>query len=274
MAAGSLRALLHASFAKPRRNSCIGVVLLAQLSLDLEPSQRAMPIPILMYHQIAEPLERGSPFAYLTVDPRNFLRQMTWLKRTGWTGLSMRDLLPYLKGDRSGKVVGITFDDGFRNVYRNALPILDTFGFTATSYIVSRQIGGFNEWDAALQAPWSACMSRHEICEWSRHGHEIGAHTLDHVRLTTVAPAEARRQITDVRHELQDLFGRTVDAFCYPYGDLSPRIRDMVAEAGYTTATTIHRGRVRSGDDFLRLPRRLPRSTDGWAAVLRKCLIG
>ena len=267
-------ALLHASFAKPRRNSCTVVVLVAQLSLDLEPSQRAMPIPILMYHQIAEPFEHGSPFAYLTVDPRNFLRQMTWLKRTGWTGLSMRDLFPYLRGDRSGKVVGITFDDGFRNVYRNALPILDRFGFTATSYIVSRQIGGFNEWDAALRVPYSACMSRDEICEWIRHGHEIGAHTLDHARLTTVAPAEARRQIADGRHELQDLFGCAVDAFCYPYGALSPRVRDMVAEAGYATATTTHRGRVRSQDDVLRLPRRLLRNTDGWASVLRKCLTG
>ena len=153
-------AFLHASFAKPRRNSRIGVVLPAQLSLDLESSQRAMPIPILMYHHIAEPLDPGSPFAYLAVDPCNFLRQMTWLKRTGWTGLSMRDLLPYLRGNKSGKVVGITFDDGFRSVYRNALPILDAFGFTATSYIVSGQIGGFNEWDVALRESSMRSASR------------------------------------------------------------------------------------------------------------------
>lgn len=233
-----------------------------------------MPIPILMYHQIAAPLDRGSPFASLTVDPGKFLQQMMWLKRMGWTGLSMRDLLPYLKGGKRGKVAGITFDDGFRNVHHNALPILDTFGFTATSYIVSRQIGGFNQWDSALGAPYSACMSKDEICEWRRCGHEIGAHTLDHVYLTRVAPAEAQRQVTEVRKELEDLFGHTVDAFCYPYGDWSPQIRDMVAEAGYVTATTMYRGRARRRDDILRLPRRTLRNTHGWVGMFRKCFVG
>lgn len=233
-----------------------------------------MPIPILSYHQIEKVDAAGSPFGQLMVDPDNFLRQMTWLKRTGWTGLSVRDLMPYLKGEKSGKVVGITFDDGFRNVHSNALPVLQTFGFTATTYVVSRQIGGFNKWDAAAGFPHAACMSKGEILEWFRLGHQVGAHTLDHVRLTAVARREARRQITDARYELEDMLGAAVDAFCYPYGDVSLEIRNMVAEAGYASATTNRRSRARRRDDLLLLPRRILHNRHGWADVLRKCLTG
>lgn len=233
-----------------------------------------MPIPILVYHQIDEPVAPGAPFGGLVVSPRNFVSQMTWLKRLGWTGLSMRDLLPYLKGDRSGRVVGITFDDGFSNVHRNALPVLEALGFTATSYIVSRQIGGSNEWDRAIGVPHWACMTKAELLEWCSYGHEIGAHTLDHVRLTAMPRSEARQQIRGVRHELEDKLGRKVQAFCYPYGDVSAQVRDLVADAGYATGTTTRRGRFRRKDDLLLLPRRAPQGTDGWLTVLRKCFSG
>lgn len=227
-----------------------------------------------MYHQIAEPADRGSPFRSLTVHPKDFHRQMKWLKRMGFKGLSMRDLKPYLHGKKSGKVVGITFDDGFCNVHANALPVLQELNFTATNYFVSRQIGGFNEWDATIGIPYSACMNKTQMLDWAALGHEVGAHTLDHVHLTAVPAAIARQQITDVRHELEDMSGKAVDAFCYPYGDVSGDIRNMVAEAGYTSATTTCRGRVRPQDDVLLLPRRIVRRTEHWLAVLYKCVSG
>lgn len=186
----------------------------------------------------------------------------------------MRDLQPYLAGQKTGKVVGITFDDGFRNVMTHALPVLDALGFTATNYFVSRQIGGSNMWDADVGVPHSPCMSRAEMLEWAALGHEVGAHTLDHVHLTEVSPDEARRQIADVRHELEDMLGSTVEAFCYPYGDFSGEVRQMVEEAGYTTATTTQRGRATPQHDMLLLPRKIVRRTDGWLNVLRKSVTG
>ncbi len=233
-----------------------------------------MPIPILMYHQIAASAHRGSPFRNLTVHPKDFHRQMNWLKRMGFKGLSMRDLKPYLRGEKFGKAVGITFDDGFSNVHANALPVLQELNFTATNYFVSRQIGGSNEWDAIIGVPYSACMDKAQMLEWAALGHEIGAHTLDHVHLTAVPTAIAWHQITDVRRELEDMLGHVVDAFCYPYGDVSGDIRNMVAEAGYTSATTTHRGRVRPQDDALLLPRKFVRRTDNWLSVLYKCVSG
>ena len=107
------------------------------------------PLPILMYHQVAVPAARGTRFRGLTVHPSSFRRQMTWMKRLGYRGLSMRDLAPYLAGERMGKVFGITFDDGFRNVFENALPVLSGLGFTSTNYFVANQFDGGNIWDQA-----------------------------------------------------------------------------------------------------------------------------
>ena len=70
------------------------------------------PIPILMYHQIDEPPARGTPLRGLVVSPRSFAWQMNMLRILGFRGLSMRDLEPYLLGQKQGRVVGITFDDG------------------------------------------------------------------------------------------------------------------------------------------------------------------
>ena len=65
--------------------------------------------------------------------PSDFTRQMRWMRRLGYRGLSMRDVMPYVRGERQGKVFGITFDDGFRNVFENVTPVLSELGFTATS---------------------------------------------------------------------------------------------------------------------------------------------
>lgn len=111
-----------------------------------------MNIPILMYHQIDVPPPSGTPLRGLVVSPGSFDRQMLLLKLLGYRGLSMRDLEPYLKGEKKGKVVGITFDDGYQNNLHNALPILKKFGFTATCYAVSGMIGGTNSWDQGLVA--------------------------------------------------------------------------------------------------------------------------
>ncbi|MEY2622719.1 MAG: hypothetical protein RIT26_2539, partial [Pseudomonadota bacterium] len=109
-----------------------------------------LPIPILMYHQIDQPPPRGTPLRGLVVSPRSFSWQMAMLRALGYQGLSMRDLEPYLEGRKQGRVVGITFDDGYQNNFDHALPILRRHGHTATCYAVSGLIGQSNVWDAGV----------------------------------------------------------------------------------------------------------------------------
>ncbi|WP_094811888.1 polysaccharide deacetylase family protein [Bordetella genomosp. 12] len=213
------------------------------------------PIPILMYHQIGIPAPRGTPYRGLTVHPASFRRQMTWMSRLGYRGLSMRDLMPYLRGQASGKVFGVTFDDGYRNVLENAAPVLEALGFTGTNYFVAHQLDGSNVWDAAKGIPYSGLMSADEMRQWHAAGNEVGSHTLDHVHLPQLPAEEARRQIRQSKEELEQILGAPVTAFCYPYGDHGPEHMAMAREAGYENATLTVRGLARSSDDLFGLPR-------------------
>jgi peptidoglycan/xylan/chitin deacetylase (PgdA/CDA1 family) len=225
-----------------------------------------------MYHQVGQPAPKGSPYRSLTVHPRSFARQMAWLARLGYRGVSMRDLMPYLQGEKTGKVVGITFDDGYRNVYQNALPVLQRYGFTSTNYFVVNQLGGANVWDYEKGIAHSPLMSAQEMQAWARAGQEVGSHTLDHVHLPQVDPAQAWHQIAESKARLEALLEDEVTAFCYPYGHEDPQLRALVQKAGYTNATTTDRGLARASDDRFGLPRVVVSRSTTILYFLQKCL--
>jgi peptidoglycan/xylan/chitin deacetylase (PgdA/CDA1 family) len=213
-----------------------------------------MNIPILMYHQIDEPPPRGTPLRGLVVSPASFARQMRLLRLMGYRGLSMRDLEPYLRGERLGKVVGLTFDDGYQNNVCHALPVLQHHGFTATCYGVSSMIGGTNSWDRGIVAE-KPLMSLNDWCTWRDAGMDIGSHTRIHADLTRLEPRQAQEQIAGSKHELEQALSCEVRHFCYPYGRYTEEHSRLVREAGYASATTTQRGRVRPGDEPYTLKR-------------------
>ncbi|HSV48135.1 MAG TPA: polysaccharide deacetylase family protein [Ramlibacter sp.] len=218
------------------------------------------PIPILAYHQIGRRPARGLPYRGLVVAPATFSRQMRLLRALGWQGLSMGQLEPYLRGEKHGKVVGITFDDGYANAYHHALPVLHGLGFSATIYVVSGQLGGTNVWDRPLGYPAEPLMDAQQLRAWVASGQEVGAHTRNHVDLRRVDAARAREEILRCRHDLEQVLRLPVRHFCYPYGRYRPEHVAMAREAGYATATTNHGGRSRAGDALLELPRVVARS--------------
>ncbi|MDD2809834.1 polysaccharide deacetylase family protein [Rhodoferax sp.] len=215
----------------------------------------ASPIPILVYHQIAAAPPKGAPFRSLYVSPSAFARQMRWLKRLGYQGLSMSALLPYVRGEQVGKVVGITFDDGYENNLIHALPVLQSLGFSSTCYCVSQRLGQTNAWDAALGIAPARLMDAAQLRQWVAGGQEVGVHTRHHVNLTQATPALAKEEIELSKTELSMHVNQGLEHFCYPYGCYHSAHIDMVRQAGFASATTTQRGRVHSGADLMQLPR-------------------
>jgi peptidoglycan/xylan/chitin deacetylase (PgdA/CDA1 family) len=213
------------------------------------------PIAILSYHQVKTPPRRGVPVRTLVLPPWRFALQLQALKTLGWTGLSMRDLEPHLRGEKSGKVFGITLDDGYLNNFQNALPVLRGLGFTATAYIVTGQVGGSNVWDHAKGVPPAPLMDLPQLRGWLDAGMDIGAHTRSHVSLTACSDAVAREEMVGSKHDLERALGIEVRSFSYPYGEHRAEHAEMARQAGFATATTIVSTRARPGDDPLRLPR-------------------
>jgi len=233
-------------------------------------ARNARPIPILTYHQLDAPPRKGTPYRGLTVAPATFSRHMRLLEALGYRGLSMRDLLPYLRGKKQGRVFGLTFDDGFRNVLQHALPVLSDTGFTATNYIVAGQVDGSNVWDLDKGVPPAKLMNRDEIVAWASAGHEVGSHTLDHVDLKQCGEAAAQRQLAGSKAALEDLTGVSVDAFCFPYGYYLPEQCTLAQASGYATATTTRRGRASAGDGLFELPRvPVVRSTNFFSLAIK-----
>ena len=212
-------------------------------------------IPILTYHHTEQAPPKGFPMRSLWVTPSSFWAQMRWLSRLGYRGLAMSELMPYLRGEKKGKVVGITLDDGYQSNVSHALPILKQHGFSATCYVVSGRLGQHNEWDAALGMAKAALMSGEEMRAWVDAGMEVGSHTCSHADLNQLSLAEARHELLQSKSDLENRLQKPVTQFCYPYGHFSPEHEALVSQAGYEAATTTHRGRACATDRMTALPR-------------------
>ena len=190
-------------------------------------------VVVLMYHKIGPPLA-GSRLHDLYVGTRDFDRQMAELAAARQCPLGYGEALKVVDAGEAGFC--LSFDDAFASVFDLALPILQARGLKAMLFVVAGLIGATDEWDQAVGEPPQALMNESQIRAWLDAGHEIGAHTLTHPNLTQVPLERARAEIFDGKKRLEDRFGVPVDHFCYPYGSHNPRLRDLVAEAGYATA--------------------------------------
>ena len=189
--------------------------------------------PILTYHKLgARP--RGVRLKGLYLSQELFKVQLAELKTAGFTSGS---LAAWAGGEASRQVV-ITFDDGYVNVLRHGLEPLDQAGFKAIQFLPANLLGKCNQWDVGLGEAPEAIMDVSQVREWLAAGHEIGSHSRTHPYLSRLSVAGARQEITDSRKQLEDLFGRSIQHFCYPYGDWNQVVHDLVQEAGYQTACT------------------------------------
>jgi peptidoglycan/xylan/chitin deacetylase (PgdA/CDA1 family) len=203
-----------------------------------------------MYHHVASRPAGVARLGGLYVTPCQFTHQMSSLRLAGFQGLSVSAAMPYLRGERRrGRVVVITFDDGFVDNLENGLPILRRFGFGATCFAVSPGVGQCREWcDGPLMDP-------NQLRAWRSAGMEVGAHSRTHPYLTGCSEAELRYEVEGSRADLEQILGEPVTQFAYPYGDCDARVADAVRTAGYQGAVTTRSARVRPGEDPFLLPR-------------------
>jgi len=215
------------------------------------------PISILTYHQIAQAPARGAPMRSLYVSPSAFALQMHTLSLLGYQGLSMTALMPYMRGEKTGKVIGITFDDGYLNNLENAAGVLKKFNFSSTCYVVSELLGKTNAWDNALGIAPAPLMDLGQLQQWIASGQEVGSHTQHHVDLTSTDFQTSQSEILNSRISLSQQLNTNIQQFCYPYGRYVSEHIDIVKTSGYVSATTTARGRVHADDSAFEL-RRIP----------------
>jgi peptidoglycan/xylan/chitin deacetylase (PgdA/CDA1 family) len=209
--------------------------------MEIVPAGRpSVHVPILMYHYIrVNPDERDAVGVNLSVTPADFRSQMDWLARNGYHPIDLDDLRGYLLSGASlpAKPVVITLDDGYRDLYTEAYPVLRTHRFKAVAYIVSGFLGRPSN------------VTSNQVVEMNANGIEVGSHTVSHEDLIKTSGTELHRQVADSKAALEELLGHAVPDFCYPSGAVNPAVAQAVAAAGYQSATTTAEGTVHSAAD-------------------------
>lgn len=207
------------------------------------PGRSPVRVPILMYHYIRVNPDPGDRLGFnLSVTPADFARQMDWLAEHAYHPVDFDDLRGYLLGnqDLPARPVILTFDDGYRDMYATAFPILRAHQFKGVSYVVS----GF------LNSPRYITVEM--LLEMDAGGIQIGAHTVSHADLTRVSAGNLHHEVFDSKAELESLVGHPVVDFCYPAGKFSDAVVRMVQGAGFESATTTEPGVSHSaGDRFV-----------------------
>ncbi|MBA3051569.1 MAG: polysaccharide deacetylase family protein [Candidatus Omnitrophota bacterium] len=198
-------------------------------------------VSILMYHKIGTP-PAGSKLKKLWVSGAKFDKQMSYLKRGGYEVVTFKDIAGGTVKDGRKKVI-ITFDDGYRNNYTEAFRILKKYGFRAVFYVVSSTIGKKNLWhDADVEEPLEM-MAPEEIRKMASAGMEIGGHTVSHKNLDRIDDAEAEREISENKDDLEKLTGEKMLSFSYPYGGYNANVKKIAEIAGYRYAVVIKQGK-------------------------------
>ena len=200
------------------------------LELSFSCSDEGVPLPVLMYHHLQN-VDDDSPQSVRdwVVSPQAFTEQMAYLVENDYHSISPNELAAYFLGEPlPTNPIIITIDDGYRDVYTVAWPILQNTSLRPVIYISPEYIG------------CSAYLTREHIIELAANGFTIGVHGYDHSSLVEESDAELVHQILDARDILQAISGQSIGTFCYPYGAYNNRIIQFLQANGYTTAFTLN----------------------------------
>lgn len=208
-------------------------------------SRRLSPLA-LTYHGIADVPLRHDPYR-LAVRPADVARDVRLLRRWGYRLVTFGELARLTAAGEAAGHAALTFDDGFADNLTALVPLLRRLDAPATVFVVSGWLGRPHP-----SAPWARIVDEDEVCELGQSV-EVGAHTITHPDLTTLAPPQAEAELRGSREALEAVLRRPVDVAAYPYGAATNDTAAACRAAGFAAACmTAGSG---SWDDPFLLPR-------------------
>ena len=189
----------------------------------------------------------------LSITPETFRKMVKDLKVQGFTFVDANDLVAIKEGKKRQprKAVFLGFDDGYKDNYTNAYPIIKEEGVKATFFIVSNMISHENR------------MTYADIQEMLDNGMAIGSHTANHAELDKMSAEEIHKELNDSKYSLEKSFGVKVNSVAYPCGGEDEEVvqeTEKVYDIAFTasmdenvpnTPLTIHRYGVFSWNDSI-----------------------
>jgi peptidoglycan/xylan/chitin deacetylase (PgdA/CDA1 family) len=170
---------------------------------------------------------------------------MQYLANHGYHVISLHAAVVAIKNHSSlpSRPVVLTFDDGYADFFTEAVPVLQSHGFTATSFVISGRLGrgGF--------------MTPSQVVAADAMGFTIGAHTVDHLALAAQPNARASWEMKRSKRDLEDLLGHPVIDFAYPYGSFNQYDAAQAKAIGFEGAVSTMYGTAHSAGQLFALSR-------------------
>jgi len=192
--------------------------------------------PILCYHRVHSDDDPATPDVMEGqfcghVTRSVFRMQMQILAENGFSTVTHNDIGAWLYEGKElpeGRLVGIDFDDNRLNVYENAFPVMNEYGYKGTVFVISRLASG--ELPSLMQFP---AMNWEKLSELKEAGWTIGAHTASHAQLAKLSEAEGGLDKVDLElktcvEEIKENLGFQADCFAYPYGNWNEDVEVLV----------------------------------------------
>ena len=204
-----------------------------------------MKVPVLLYHSI------NNDNSNVSLNVNQFEKQMIYLKKRNFKTINFDNAEKKKK-----KNIIITFDDSYKDLIFNVLPILKKYNFIATCFAVSDFLGHKNFWDLDKKNyVEKELMNKKDLREWVSNGMTVGSHTHNHHDLTKLKKKDIINQFDKSKKILEDIAGFEVANLSYPYGKVNKFVYD-VTKIYFKKATTTNRGRfdINSHDSLL-IPR-------------------
>ena len=170
-------------------------------------------VPILCYHGV---LDEPWGIESLFVKTSEFDAQMKYLKENGYTTLFASEIS---KANNYEKPVIITFDDGYKDVYTNAFPILKKYNLKANIYIISAWLNG------------DVYMSTADLQEMASSSLiEVGSHTVNHKALAKLSESDIEYELKTSQEDLKKITGQNITGIAYPTGSFDSRVTNIASK--------------------------------------------
>lgn len=182
--------------------------------------------PVLTFHSIREKFQNDK----YAISPSFFEEIIAFIvKRFGTIGIKeISTELQSKKGVDNGRVL-ITFDDGYRDNFQYAIPILQKYDVKAVFFLIPKYLGESNLWDARARVIIDH-LTISEAKEIVRIGHEIGSHSLTHHSLIKFDRNGLTKELRDSKEELIEKLGVEPISFSYPYGDFNDEVGKITSK--------------------------------------------
>ncbi len=196
-----------------------------------------MQIPVLAYHKIDQPTSDIKLRGAFT-SPKNFAKQMLYLKKQNFVFYTASELIDFYRqnGTFPSKAITVTFDDGWKDNYTNAFPILRDLQIKATVFLVPSCIGQTTAKVVADGEVEREHLALTDIRAMSDYGIEFGSHTLNHKLLHQIPPSETKFEVSESKKEIENLLQKPCRVFAYPAGFFTQTAQAAVRNAGYIAA--------------------------------------